>query len=43
MGDELAHESFVILERDDALVVVSCDGLLELNAPLDETLYPETD
>src|SRR5881409_3127975 len=43
MSNELAHESFMILERDDALVIVSRDGLLELNPSLDETLYPETD
>jgi len=42
MSDELTHESFVILESDDALIVVSGDRLLEFDAPLDEALYPET-
>src|SRR6266404_5757604 len=43
MGHELAHESLVILERDDALVFVTRNGLLELNSLLDESLDPEAD
>jgi hypothetical protein len=41
MRDELTHESFVILEGDDALVFVSRNGLIELDALLDQPLDPE--
>jgi hypothetical protein len=40
--DELTHESFVILERDYALVFVACNRLVELDAFLDQPLDPET-
>jgi len=43
VSDQLAHESFVILERDDALVFVTGNRLLELNALLDESLDPESE
>src|SRR5450759_4922928 len=43
MGDQLAHESFVILECDDALVLVTRNGLLELHSLLDQSLDPEAD
>jgi len=42
MGHQLTHEAFVILEGDDALVLVPRNGLLELNSLLDESLDPET-
>src|SRR2546423_5345130 len=43
MSDQLAHEALVILERDDALVFVTCNRLLELDALLDEALDPESE
>ncbi len=41
VGDQLTHESFVILERDHALVFVARNGLVELDALLDQPLDPE--
>ena len=43
MRDELAHEPFVVLECDDALVLVARDGLLELDLLPDKSLDPEAD
>src|SRR5437868_5183107 len=43
MRDELAHESFVILERDNALVFVARRRLLKLHPLLDKSLDPEAD
>src|ERR1700704_3299335 len=43
MRDELTHESFVVLECDDALVLIARDWLLELHSFLDQSLYPKTD
>jgi hypothetical protein len=42
MGDELTHESFVILECDYALVFVARGRLLELHLLLDQALDPES-
>jgi hypothetical protein len=43
MGDQLAHESFVILERDHALVLVARSRPLEFDVLLDQPLDPEAD
>ena len=43
MGDELAHESVVVLECDHTLVFVACDRLVELDLLLDQSLDPEAD
>jgi hypothetical protein len=41
VGYELAHESFVVFECDNALVLIARSRLLELDALLDQPLYPE--
>ena len=43
MGNELTHESFVILECNHALVLIACSGLFELHPFFDESLDPEPD
>src|SRR6185295_1039918 len=43
MGDELTHESFVVLEGDDALVVIASGRLLEFDPLFDQSLDPEPD
>ena len=43
MRDELTQHSVGITERDEAFVIESCPGMLELDVMLDEALDPETD
>jgi hypothetical protein len=43
MRNQLAHESLVILERDDSFVFVPSDWLLELDPFLDQPFDPKTD
>src|SRR5687767_10123789 len=43
MCDQLAHQSIVILECDDALVLVARNRLRELDLLADQPLDPETD
>jgi hypothetical protein len=43
MRDELAHESFVVLKGDNALVLIAGGRLRELDALLYQPFYPETD
>ena len=43
MCDELAHESFVIFEGDDAFILVARDWLLELHAFFYQPLDPESE
>ena len=43
MRDKLPHESFVVLEGDNALVLIACSRLRELDPLLYQPFYPETD
>src|SRR4051812_48970571 len=43
MGDELGHETIMILESDDALVFVARRRRSELDAFMDEAVDPEPD
>lgn len=43
MRDELAHESVMVLEGDDALILIPGSGLRELDLLPYQPLYPETD
>src|SRR6059058_6127052 len=43
MRDQLTHEAFVVLERDDAFFVVASDRLRELDSFLDQPFNPEPD
>src|SRR5205085_11272260 len=43
MRDQLTHEAFVVLERDDAFFVVASDRLRELDSFLDQPFDPEPD
>src|SRR5437867_2633395 len=43
VSHKLAHKSFVILEGNDALVLVASSGLLEVHSLLDQPFDPETD
>ena len=43
MRDELAHESVVVLEGDDALILITGSGLRELDLLPYQPFYPETD
>src|SRR3990170_5328622 len=42
VGNELPHQSVVVLERDDTLVLVTRDGLSELHLLTDHPLDPES-
>jgi hypothetical protein len=43
MRDQLAHESVVVLEGDDALVLIACSRLRELHLLPYQPFYPKTD
>jgi hypothetical protein len=43
MGNELTHETIVILEGDDAFILVARSGLLKIDLLPDQALDPKTD
>jgi hypothetical protein len=43
MGNELAHESVVVLEGDDALTLIASNRLREFDLLCYESFYPEAD